>query len=79
MQSSDTKEAHDNGHVLDDILLSGPKDRQISYEEFQTTMKAGTEWRKASLGNFLFPCSFDTKEAHDNGHVLDDILLSGPE
>ncbi|GJR70863.1 hypothetical protein Tco_0016928 [Tanacetum coccineum] len=25
------------------------KDGRISYEEFQTTMKAGTEWRKASL------------------------------
>ncbi|GJT36905.1 hypothetical protein Tco_0936770 [Tanacetum coccineum] len=46
---SDTKEAHGNGHVLDDILLSDPEDGRISYEEFQTTMKAGTEWRKASL------------------------------
>ncbi|GJY16130.1 hypothetical protein Tco_0386552 [Tanacetum coccineum] len=39
------------------LAFSWFQDGRISYEEFQTTMKAGTEWRKASLGKCLFLCS----------------------
>ncbi|GJW81841.1 hypothetical protein Tco_0145816 [Tanacetum coccineum] len=32
-----------------------PQDGRIGYEEFQVTMKEGTDWRKVSLGKCLLP------------------------
>ncbi|GJS60356.1 hypothetical protein Tco_0655140 [Tanacetum coccineum] len=67
-----------------DYLHPGLKDGRISYKEFQSTMKAGTEWKKASLGTLVSGFVILTPEpslANNgcNGYEYDAIVIAVPK
>ncbi|GJR59927.1 hypothetical protein Tco_1502089 [Tanacetum coccineum] len=63
---------------VDGIIVDG----RISYKEFQSTMKAGTEWKKASLGTLVsgfddFPLEAAARNNGTgcNGYEYDAIVM----
>ncbi|GKC31174.1 hypothetical protein Tco_1038468, partial [Tanacetum coccineum] len=66
----------DDAFLLLILTFSWFQNGRISYEEFQTTMKAGTEWRKASLGKCLFLCSLLHLYLKHGGVSVEELLVN---
>ncbi|GKC53732.1 hypothetical protein Tco_1076477, partial [Tanacetum coccineum] len=65
------------------VLFVAYQDGLISYKEFQSTMKAGTEWKKASLGTLVsgfddFPLEAAARNNGTgcNGYEYDAIVMA---